>query len=222
MTKMIRALLAVTALAGAPAAFAQNPDVHGGHRIAIEYRDLSGTQAVSLTPFVSHVAGYHLFEIGKPASLLIQELAENGNPEFILGTAVGDPKTFLDAAVGLPNAPGKGRRVLLTVEKQHPLVSGGWMLGQTNDGFTGIDGVDAYGLTKPLVIEVYPLDAGTEMNTETKADTAALGGLGRIPENGVIARHTGIRGDADIPASFKFDPAKPIGRIVITPLQVNK
>ena len=56
-------------------------------------------------------------------------------------------------------------------------------------------------------------------NSESKADT--IGGLGRIPENGVIERHAGIRGDADIPASFKFDPAKPIGRITISPVALN-
>jgi hypothetical protein len=212
---LLRTTAALAILAVAPMAQAETA---GRHRVAIEYQDLSGTQDLSSAPFVSHDATFHLFEIGKPASLLVQELAENGNPEFVLGTAVGDGgHVFLDAAVGLPNLPGKGRRVVLEVDAAHPLVSGGWMLGHTNDGFTGIDSIDAYHLTSAKVIEVYPLDAGTKKNSETKAETAALGGLGRTPENGVIGPHPGIRGDADIPAAFKFDPTKPIGRITITP-----
>ena len=213
----IHTLLAATALATVSVA-AVAASRHAERRVTIEYKDLSGTQDLSSAPFVSHTAGFHLFEIGEPATLLVQELAENGNPEFILGTAVGDSKTFLDEAVGLPNLPGQGRRVVLRVDAEHPLVSGGWMLGHTNDGFAGIDSVDAYHLTRKTVIEVYALDAGTEKDTETKADVAALGGLGRIPANGVIARHAGIRGDRDIPASFKFDPGLPIGRVTITPI----
>lgn len=191
----------------------------GMRRVAIEFRDLSGTQDLSSAPFVSHTTQFRLWEEGKPATLLVHQLAENGNAEFILGTAIGDPKTFLDAAVALPSLPGKGRRVVLTVDAARPLVSGGWMLGHTNDGFAGIEGIDAYKLKKKLTIDVYALDAGSEKNTETKEDAAGLGGLGRQAENGVIHRHTGVRGDADIAKSFAFDPAKPIGRITITPLR---
>jgi hypothetical protein len=216
MLRNTTALLSAVLIAGlaAPLAQAASPS----HRVTIEYQDLSGTQDLSSAPFVSHSSAFHLFEIGKPATLLIQQLAELGNPEFILGTAVGDGgHVFRDEAMGLPNLPGKGRKIELSVDAEHPLVSGGWMLGHTNDGFAGIDSVNAYELKKPLVLEVYPLDAGTKKNSETMAETAALGGLGRTPENGVIARHTGIRGDADIPASFKFDPSRPIGRVTISP-----
>ena len=93
------------------------------------------------------------------------------------------------------------------------MASGAWMLGETNDGFAGIDAVDAYHLRAPMTVEVFALDAGTE------AFTSALGGLLRDPEHGVVARHPGVRGDADLPASFRFDPAKPVGRVTVTPLQ---
>lgn len=208
-------LLAAVTLLIAPTAHAEDA-AHAGRRVSIEYRELSGTQDMSSAPWVAHVRGFHLWELGKPANVLVQELAENGNPEFILGTAISDGgRTFGDIAVGLPNLPGTNRRVELTVDAAHPLVSGGWMLAHTNDGFAGLDAFDAYDLAKPATIEVYALDSGTEKDTEAKADT--MGGLGRIPENGVVARHAGLRGDADIPASFKFDPGKPIGRITISP-----
>ena len=50
----------------------------------------------------------------------------------------------------------------MNMDAAHPLVSGGWMLGHTNDGFAGIEAADAYSLTKPVTVDVYALDAGTE------------------------------------------------------------
>ena len=209
-------LLAAVTVLVAPATHAKDA-AHDGRRVGIEYRELSGTQDMSSALWEAHVRGFHLWELGKPANVLVQVLAENGNPEFILGTTVNDDgRTFGDIAVGLPNLPGTSRRVELIVDAAHPLVSGGWMLGHTNDGFAGLDAFDAYDLAKPATVEVYALDAGTEKDTESKADT--MGGLGHIPENGVVARHAGLRGDADIPAGFKFDPGKPIGQITISPV----
>ena len=210
----IGAALAVSAL---PSARAADP---ASRRVAIEYEELTRTQASSSAPFVSHVAGMHLWEVGKPAGVPIQVLAEDGNPEWILGAAVsGAGKDYGDAAMGLPALPGGKRRVELQVDERHPMVSGAWMLGETNDGFAGIDAVDAYHLRAPITVEVFALDAGTETNNEKAAFTPALGGLLRDPEQGVVARHPGVRGDADLPASFRFDPAKPVGRVTITPLQ---
>ncbi len=208
------AALAIPALISARAA---DP---ASHRVSIEYEDLTRTQPLSSAPFVSHVAGLHLWEIGKPTGVPIQVLAEDGNPEWILGAAVnGAGGAYGDAAMGLPVMPGGKRRVELQVDERHPMVSGAWMLGASNDGFAGIDAVDAYRLRAPLTVEVFALDAGTEVDSEKKEFVPLLGGLLRDPERGVVARHAGIRGDADLPASFWFDPAKPVGRVTITPLQ---
>ena len=191
----------------------------GSRRVAIEYQDLTGTQGVSSAPFMSHIAEMHLWEMGKPAGVPLQVLAEDGNPEWLLFAAVaGTGKDYGDVAVGLPALPGGKRRVELQVDERHPMVSGAWMLGATNDGFAGIDALDAYHLTAPSTVEVFALDAGTKVDSEKAAYTPALGGLLREAENGVVARHVGIRGDADLPAKYKFDPAKPVGRVTITPL----
>ena len=188
--------------------------------VTIEYEDLTGTQPLSAAPFVSHVNGLHLWEVGKPAGVPIQVLAEDGNPEWILGAAVnGAGKDYGDAAMGLPTLPGGKRRVELQVDERHPMVSGAWMLGATNDGFAGIDALDAYHLKAPVAVEVFALDAGTEIDSERKQFAPIIGGLLRDPEGGVVARHAGVRGDADLPASYKFDPAKPVGRVTITLMQ---
>lgn len=212
--------LALGAAFAMPALLSVHAAEPASRRVAIEYEELTHTQPSSSAPFVSHVAGMHLWEAGKPAGVPIQVLAEDGNPEWILGAAVsGAGKEYGDAAMGLPTPPGGKRRVELQVDERHPMVSGAWMLGETNDGFAGIDAVDAYHLRAPLTVEVFALDAGTEIDSEKKEFTPALGGLLRDPEHGVVARHPGIRGDADLPASVRFDPAKPVGRVTVTPLQ---
>ncbi len=172
---------------------------------------------MSSASWVAHAKGFYLWEVGKPAGVLVQVLAENGNSEFILGAALNDDgSTIGDFTNGLLGQAGTSRRVELSVDAAHPFVSGGWMLGHTNDGFAGVAAFDAYGLTGPATVDVYALDAGTEVDTESKADT--MGGLGHQPENGAVHRHAGIRGDADIPASFEFDPGRPIGRVTLSPM----
>ena len=41
------------------------------HRVAVEYHDLYVTQDASLA-FVSHAQGFHFFEFGKPAFVLVR------------------------------------------------------------------------------------------------------------------------------------------------------
>lgn len=49
------------------------------------------------------------------------------------------------------------------------------MLGNTNDGFSGFTGIDAFSLTEPMTIDVRGYDAGSENNNEK---TGLLGSLG--------------------------------------------
>ena len=217
MSRIIQASLAVLALATVSAG-ALGQAAPPRRTISITYQDLTGTQPPSSSAWVSHADGVHLWALGQKADFALKRLAEEGNPELIVADAMFDPKRrFADQAIGLIALPGAQRTLTLQVDAEHPLVSGVWMLGMTNDAFAGIDAVDAYRLTEPVTIEVYALDAGTRKNSERQPYTVALGGTDDDPEDGVIARHSGIRGDADIPASFKFDPSRPVARVTITP-----
>jgi hypothetical protein len=60
-------------------------------------------------------------------------------------------------------------------------------------------------------------DAGVPFLFDKKEDLPALGGLGRPEEKLPIRRHTGIRGDADAPADWRWDVAKPVARMTVTP-----
>lgn len=171
--------------------------------------------------FVSHNrAAPALFEPGKPAPFGTQRIAEEGNVgPFLSGQVINTlGGAFGSAVSGISVPPGRSRTVELEVTPRFPLVSGMFMLVMTNDGFAGASAVDAYAVTQPVTMMVMALDAGTERNNERGTHLIAMEGTERDPENGVVAPHQGIRGDADAPGAWKFDPARPVARITITPL----
>jgi hypothetical protein len=200
-------------------AFAQ--DMMHGKAVEITIENLTTGQPFSPSFFESRGAdAAPLFKLGEAASESLVSVAEGGN---IGGFSVGAAKDMMmslgDAVLAIHTLPGQTRSVTIHVDEAHPLIDGVWMLGNTNDGFSGISGVDAYRLTAPMTIEVRGYDAGSEKNNEKKGYLGALGGGNmRDPENGVIADHTGIRGDADAPAEWKFDPEKPVAKVTITPV----
>jgi hypothetical protein len=70
-----------------------------------------------------------------------------------------------------------------------------------------------------VTVEVPGYDAGSEINSEKNGFLGALGaGNEREPENGLIAQHTGIRGDADAPKDWSWDVKAPVARVTFTPL----
>jgi hypothetical protein len=224
--RLIASLTAGLLLVGATAANAQAADDMGnqpgaGKHVRITYENLTAGQVFSPSVFFSHNrAAPALFELGKPAPFGTMRIAEEGNAGPLLSAVV--TKTFGgafgSATQGISVQPGKSRSVDLEVTPAFPMISGIWMLVMTNDGFTGIGNVNAYALTKPMTMMLFAYDAGTERNNERGDFLIAMEGTGRDPEGGVVARHTGIRGDADAPGAWKFDPAKPVARITITPL----
>jgi hypothetical protein len=213
-------LLLATALGGVLASsvvLAQGP---GTKRVRITHQNLTAGQGFAPSVFMSHNAGApKLYNIGGKASFGLAQLAETGNVGPVAGIAGKMMGKFVGRAViGLPTMPGGTGQVDLEVSRAHPMVSGAWMLGMTNDGFTGLSGVNAYELTRPRTINAMAMDAGSERNNERRPFLVALMGTRPDPENGSVKRHAGIRGGADAPANWKFDPARPVARITITPL----
>ena len=193
---------------------------HGKH-IRITYENLTAGQIFSPSAFVSHNGNApKLFELGKPASFGLMRVAEEGNAGPMLSAAVVQDLggAYGSAITGVSVPPGMSRTVELEVDRDHPMISGAWMLVMTNDGFTGVSGVDAYDLSQPRTMDLYAYDAGTERNNERAPYLVAMQGTERDPEHGVVTRHTGIRGDADAPGTWKFDPGRPVARITFTPV----
>lgn len=213
-------LVIAALLGGALAATAVIAQGSGTKRVRITYQNLTSGQAFSPSVFMAHsAAAPRLFAPGAKASFGLAQLAEGGNVGPIAGMAgMMKGKAVGNSTIGLPTAPGKTGVVVLDLDARHPMVSGGWMLGMTNDGFTGIGGVDAYAMKGPRTMDVMAWDAGSEKNNEKRPYLVAFMGTRPDPEGGVVKRHAGIRGGADAPAAWKFDPAKPVARVTITPL----
>ncbi|MBN9037671.1 MAG: spondin domain-containing protein [Rhizobiales bacterium] len=192
-----------------------------GRLVAITIENLTTGQGFSPAFFATHGAdAAPLFKLGEPASEALWNVAEAGNIGPFSGAAAGAIGTTYGAAsLAIHTPPGASRTVYIKVDKDHPLLSGVFMLGMTNDGFSGVSSVDAYSLTGPMTVNALAYDAGSEKNNEKRGYLGALGdGNMRDPENGVVTRHTGIRGNADAPAAWKFDPAAPVARITLAPV----
>jgi hypothetical protein len=196
----------------------------GAKEITITIENLTTGQGFSPSFFVSRGEGTTpLYALDAKASEQLVSVAEGGNIGGYSSKAAGEIGTAIgDARLAIHTLPGQTRTLSILVDSEHPFVDGVWMLGMTNDGFSGIAGVNAYELSEPLVLEVRGYDAGSEINNEKKGFLGALGeGNMRDPEDGVVTYHAGIRGDADAPAEWKFDPASPVARVTLTPSTVS-
>ena len=222
------ALLAATALSTALVQSAAAEDAmmapSGIKEITITIENLTTGQGFSPSFFVSRSPDSQpLYALDAKASDQLVAVAEGGNIGGYSSMAAGELGMALgDAVLAIHTLPGQTRTVTIHVDEAHPLIDGVWMLGMTNDGFSGISGVNGYELAAPLTLDVRGYDAGSEINNEKKGYLGALGeGNQRDPEEGVIAYHTGIRGDADAPADWKFDPAGPVARVTLMPVEMG-
>ncbi len=193
-----------------------------GKSVQITVENLLTGQPFSPSVFESHsAAAAPLFKLGDKASAALVAVAEGGNiGMYSVGAAMNKDLTIGDAQLAIHTLPGQSRTIVVHVDDTHPLIDSVWMLGNTNDGFSGFAGFDANALTGPMTIEVYGYDAGSEKNNEKKGFLGALGGGNeRDPEDGVITKHAGIRGDADAPKEWNWDTSKPVARVTFTPVQ---
>jgi len=109
----------------------------------------------------------------------------------MMGKSIGMAATLVPVPPGMTSGT-----IEIEVSARHPMISGGFLLGMTNDG---ISGVNAYELTAPRTMDLMAWEAGSERNNETKAHLIALMGTERDPEGGVVHKHPGIKGNADAP-----------------------
>jgi hypothetical protein len=190
----------------------------GTKTVEIVIENATKGQVFSPGVFASHRPGVKLWTDGEPASLGLRLLAEDGNIDpFMYETMKGIGKDFGSTTVIYPIDPAQKQKAVLKVSAEYPLVSGAIMLGMTNDGFLGPQSIDMFKIDKLTVFDLYAYDAGTQQNTKKKEDLRALGGLGHPEEKAPIHRHPGIRGDADAPADWGWDVAKPVARMTVTP-----
>jgi hypothetical protein len=189
--------------------------------VQVTIENLTTGQNFSPSFFASIAAdGDPLFALGQPPTEQLWNVAEGGNigPYSSAAAAALASHTIGSAAVAVHTPPGATRTFYISVDAAHPLLTGVWMLGMTNDGFGGLEAVDAYALTGAVTFDIKGYDAGSERNNEARGFLGALGeGNMRDPEDGVVTLHTGIRGDADAPIAWNFDPNL-VARVTLTPV----
>jgi pentapeptide MXKDX repeat protein len=198
-----------------------NAMMGGGKTIMITIENVLTGQPFSPSFFEARTAdSAPLFKPGDKASDALVAVAEGGNiGMFSVGAAKNTESALGDASLAIHTLPGQTRTLIIHVDAAHPLIDGVWMLGNTNDGFSGVSAVDAFSLTAAKTVDVLGYDAGSEINSEKKGFLGALGGGNeRDPENGVITQHQGIRGDADAPKDWTWDVNAPVAKVTFTPL----
>lgn len=211
------AIAALTVAASAPAALASGPPVR---TYQMTIANLTTGQWFTPAVVSTHRKAVDVFDVGSPASFEVKEVAENGNigPLIASLTAsihVADTTIVQGVSGPPPIAPGSEVTFEITAEPGARALSWVSMLICTNDGFTGLDAVDLpEQVGDTLERGTHAYDAGTETNTESFADIVppcgpltgidveAGTGSGTsdpdIAEDGVIAMHPGIDGDADL------------------------
>ena len=182
-------------------------------------------------PFITHDAGFDLFDAGAAASGDLELLAEDGMPTGVVASAIAATGTTVSdhaVASGAPIGPGGSAMVTLDTTAAHPWLSFASMLAFSNDAFIGAaasDGaIDLFPGGSPLsdVILIQPSevwDAGTEINDELAANVPGLGAAvdAGTAEGGVIAAsHPGIAGVGDVLLSRDW-LGGPVARITIVP-----
>lgn len=152
--------------------------------------NLSAGQPLSPLVAIAHTEAFSLFKAGDAASVALENIAEAGDTAP-LKQLLNDTTAVLASVSGpaAPLAPGAGN--VTTVSLAVPLasiadtrLSFAIMLGNTNDGFTGLSGesLASIPVAGSRTVDLIAYDAGTERNSES-ADTvpgpatAGTGGL---------------------------------------------
>lgn len=166
----------MTACGGSSSSTTDQPTAPTTATFEVTLTNLTAGQPLSPLVAIAHDGGFKAFALGDAASVELEQLAEGG-ASMPLADLAKASKAVLATAVGtgLPPGPNSKSTVTLTVPVaslptlQLSLAA---MLGNTNDGFTGVNGQSlatlAVGAT--VTTELLGYDAGTELNSES-ADT---------------------------------------------------
>jgi hypothetical protein len=202
----------------APGAMAAKADT-----FQVTIRNLTGGQPLTPPVVATHNGKHRVFDVGRPATFELKEIAENGNLAPQVAALESNMHVFEVFEGSAPIVPASrvgptpfSDQLTFTIEAEKGAQRLSWasMLICTNDGFTGVDRLKLpkkVGETASVFTAGY--DAGTEVNTEDFADivppcqglvgvTSGEPGTGvsnpALAEGGVIHHHPGILGGADL------------------------
>ena len=196
----------------------------------VSVTNMSYGQPLAPLAVVMHEDAYQAWQVGVTASMGLELLAEGGDNSIFLQEALD--KEVLETASGdgviLPG--GTGSVELELVSKRSLQLTLASMLVNTNDAYTGINGLDLSEmkvgdqLKQPLMV----YDAGTEANSEMAGSIPgpADGGegfnamrddLGRVAHHPGVATRVANHPESVLDQSHRFD--SPVAMLRITRLK---
>jgi hypothetical protein len=182
------------------------------------------TKAQTFTPILiaSHKTGVTLFNLGAPASVELEHLAEAGDTAPLTALLEANPDVKEVAIAGAPLPAGQSVTLSVATGGGFDSVSVAAMLIPTNDGFFSINGVDVPKETKIVTLTSPAYDSGTELNDELcehiPGPEEVCQGEGFNPSRegaeGFVHVHDAIHGIGDL-ASSAWDWRNPVAQVVI-------
>lgn len=214
-------------------------------KVRVSIENLAPANGTLLTPLWVgfHNGGFDIYDRGQPAAPFLERLAEDGNTGPITDafSAIGAGQTQGTLfGPGGPIAPGESASMNFTIEDGSRYFSYGAMVIPSNDAFVANGSPTAHEIIGSagnflganfFVTGADVLDAGTEVNDEVPANTAALGQVAPntgVDEFGTVELHAGLlpRELGGILADPRFDNANfgqagfPIAQITIAPIPI--
>jgi len=186
---------------------------------------LNITQGQMFSPpaLTTHASNVTMWEAGQSASVALERIAEGGDSsEFIVQDGV-EHSVVGDSGL----APGESQTLTLELSASDSMsISLASMLGNTNDGFTGITNLDIsnIALDESYQQTLMGYDAGTEENDELAVPGVGGEAFNASREGDVdrVAVHAGILTEHELSSSIllpehKFD--NPTAQLIITRVQ---
>lgn len=175
----------------------------------------------SLTSVVWATHGHQarFFKRGKRASHGVAELAKDGTTSIAkreLKAQTKKPRGVHSVGEAFGIGAGKVTRFTIRADDHRPFLSWATMAVCSNDTIAGQDKLRLPTRVDQTISRVVvALDAGAEVNTESRDDVPCLGahGVGQV-ENLPIRRSDAIRGDADLPRNRGW--GRYIAKITVT------
>jgi Spondin_N len=182
------------------------------------------TRGQVFTPILvaSHQEGVRLFELGQPASVELEVLAEGGDTGPLASSLRARADVLEVTDSGSPLPPGHSVTLAVRTTARFDHVSVAAMLVPTNDGFLAINGVEGPHGGQTLTLFSPAYDAGTEGNDERCAHIpgppSICAGEGfnasRQGAEGFVHIHAGIHGIGDLVAADR-DWRNPVAKVTI-------
>ena len=207
-------------------------------KYSVTITTLTAGQPFSPTAYVLHTPGYAAFSVGMPASVGVEKIAEAGDYEDFVMAAAEEATTLASGAADGGAMPGGSLTLTMSgmvseAYASHIALTLVGMLGNTNDAFMGVNGVNvgALAIGSSMTINPIAYDAGTEANSETEATVPgpAAGGEGfnaqRDDHADMVTAHPGVvtkddgKTDSALTQLQRWD--NPVARITITRLALE-